>query len=100
MILLNNAQIEAIDSPEHLFKNPITPLVASFFSEFNTINNEIVYAHQLDVVERSNIKVKVNKNYFKGTYYLIESSHNNETLFFEYSKKLPEGSIVYLKINK
>ncbi|WP_033959443.1 ABC transporter ATP-binding protein [Psychroserpens jangbogonensis] len=100
VILLNNAKIEANDSPEHLFKHPKTPLVASFFDEFNVIKNEIVYAHQLNVVEQSNIKVTVNKNYFKGTYYLIESSFENETVFFEYTEKLTEGSIVYLDINK
>ena len=99
MILLNNTQIEANDSPEHLFKHPKTPLVASFFDEFNSINNEIVYAHQLKVVEKSNIQVKVNKSYFKGHYYLIESSFENETLFFESSEDLSAGSIVSLKIN-
>lgn len=99
MILLNNTEIEANDSPEHLFKHPKTPLVASFFDEFNSINNEIVYAHQLKVVEKSNIQVKVNKSYFKGHYYLIESSFENETLFFESSKDLSAGSIVSLKIN-
>ena len=100
MILLNNAQIEVNDSPEHLFKQPKTPLVASFFSEFNSIDNEIVYAHQLDVVEKSNIKVTINKSFFNGTYYLIESSYDNETLLFEHSEELSEGKVVYLKINK
>jgi len=100
MILLNNAQIEENDSPEHLYKHPKTPLIASFFDEFNSINNEIVYANQLDVVEKSNIKVKVSKSYFKGNHYLIESIHENKTLFFEYSDELSEGSIVYLNINK
>lgn len=100
MILLNNAKIEANDSPEHLFKHPKTPLVASFFDEFNVIKNEIVYAHQLNVVEKSNIKVTVSKSYFKGNYSLIESRFENETIFFEYSEKLPEGRIVYLDINK
>ncbi len=55
-----------------------------------------MYAHQLDVVEKSNI----NKSYFKGTYYLIESSYDNKTLFFEHSEELSEGRVVYLKINK
>ena len=100
MILLNNTQIEVNDSPEHLFKQPKTPLVASFFSEFNSINNEIVYAHQLEVVEKSNIKVTINKSYFYGTYYLIESSYDNKSLLFEHSEELSEGQFVYLKINK
>lgn len=99
MILLNNAQIEANDTPEYLFKHPKTPLVAAFFDEFNSINNKIVYAHQLKVVEKSNIQATVNKSYFKGNHYLIEAHFENETLFFESSKELSEGSEVYLKIN-
>ncbi|WCO01769.1 ABC transporter ATP-binding protein [Psychroserpens ponticola] len=100
IILLNNAEIEANDTPKYLFQNPNTPLIASFFDEFNTINNEIVYAHQLGIVEKSNIQVIVNKNYFKGTYYLIESYFENETIFFEHFEELSEGNTVYLSINK
>jgi len=96
MILLNNAQIEANDSPERLFKTPKTPLVASFFDEFNIINNEIVYAHQLHVVKKSNIKVNVVKSYFKGHYYLIESRCNNEILFFNHTEKFSAGKTLYL----
>ena len=99
MILLNNAKIEANNSPEHLFKHPKTPLVASFFDEFNSINNDIIYSHQLNVVEKSNMKVKIKKSYFKGRNYLIESIHKNDTLFFEHFEELSEGTIVYLKIN-
>lgn len=98
IIFINNAKIEANDSPEHLFKNPKTPLVASFFDEFNTIKNEIVYAHQLHIVDKSNLKVEVIKNYFKGTYYLIESKYEDDILFFISSEELQEGSIVYLKV--
>ncbi|WP_435413320.1 ABC transporter ATP-binding protein [Psychroserpens mesophilus] len=99
MILLNNAEIEAYDTPEHLFKHPKSPLVASFFGEFNVINNNIIYAHQLKVVDKSNMKVKVIKSYFKGTYYLIESKCEDDLVFFESSEILPEGHTVFLIIN-
>lgn len=99
MIFLNDSKIEANDSPEHLFKNPKTPLVASFFDEFNTIKNKIVYAHQLRIVDKSNLKVEVIKSYFKGTYYLIESKYEDDIVFFESSEELQEGITVFLKIN-
>lgn len=100
MILLNNSKIEANDTPEHLFKHPNTPLVASFFDEFNTIHDTIVYAHQLHVVETSQIEVKVIKSYFKGNYYLIESSHDNDIIFFQHFEELSEGDNMYLAISK
>jgi len=67
MILLNNTQIEANDSPEHLFKHPKTPLVASFFDEFNSINNEIVYAHQLKLLKNQIFKWRWIKVILKDT---------------------------------
>ena len=99
MILLHNAKIDANDTPEDLYKNPKTPLVASFFDEFNTITNKIVYAHQLHIVETSNIEVEVVKSYFKGHYYLIESKYKNDIVFFESSEKLTEGITVFLEIS-
>ncbi|WP_299333068.1 ABC transporter ATP-binding protein [uncultured Psychroserpens sp.] len=98
MLLLNNQKIEAYDAPEHLYKYPKTPLVASFFGEFNILNDQIIYANQLKVVEQSDLKVTVNRSYFKGNTYLIESHINNKTVFFEHPKKLKKEDIVYLKL--
>ncbi|SFC97550.1 ABC transporter ATP-binding protein [Algibacter pectinivorans] len=98
MIVLNNHKIAVNDYPETLYKNPKTPLIASFFGEFNVINNNIVYAHQLKVVEHSNLKVVVKHSYFKGHYYLIEADLHGKALFFEYSKQVSEGSILFLKV--
>ncbi|MFK7783093.1 ABC transporter ATP-binding protein [Psychroserpens sp.] len=100
MMLLNNAKIESNDTVEHLFKQPKTPLVASFFDEYNIINNDIIYAHQLKVIEKSDIEVKVVKSYFKGSYYLIESIYENKTLFFENNEALTEEQSIFLKISK
>ncbi len=99
MMFLNETKIETIDTPEHLYKNPKTPLIASFFGEFNEIHGQIVYANQLQIVENSSIKVNVIKSYFKGSHYLIEVSYKNDVLYFEHFKELSEGSIVYIDIN-
>ncbi|WP_298893774.1 ABC transporter ATP-binding protein [uncultured Psychroserpens sp.] len=97
MIILHNNKIETINTPEHLFKNPKTPLIASFFGEFNVIDNKIVYAHQLEPVETSQLKATVVHSYFKGNYYLIEVKVNEDTIFFENDTKLKTGDIVFLK---
>lgn len=100
MMFLNETKIETINTPEHLYKNPKTPLIASFFGEFNEIDGQIVYANQLQIVENSSIKVNVIKSYFKGSHYLIEVSYKNDVLYFEHFKELSEGSVVYIDINK
>jgi ABC-type sulfate/molybdate transport systems ATPase subunit len=99
MLILNNHEVEEEGAPEDLFKNPKTPLIASFFGEFNVIDNKIIYAHQLEVVEDSSLKVRVKQTYFKGHYYLIEADLNGELVFFEHKKPLNVDTEVCLVIN-
>ena len=98
MMFLNQNKIETIDTPEHLYRNPKTPLIASFFDEFNQINNDLVYAHQLVVVEQSNLKVNVVTSYFKGSYYLIEATYHHDIIYFEHHEEIKKGSAICLKI--
>ncbi len=100
MILLNQQKIETKGSPETLYKHPKSPLIASFFGEFNTIDGKLIYAHQLKVVETSNMKATVDKNYFNGRVYLIETIYNGKKIIFEHPSALNEGQEVFLAINK
>jgi len=98
MILLNNNQIEAYDTPEVLYQHPKTPLIASFFGEFNIINGKIIYAHQLQIVEKSDIKTTIIKSYFKGNYYVIEADLDGDKVFFESKVQLQKNETIYLEI--
>lgn len=98
MLVLNNTKIVVNAPPKDLYKNPKTPLVAAFFGEFNTIDNRIVYAQQLKVVENSNLKAKVVQSYFKGAHYLIEAKNDQQKLFFEHQEPIQTGNSVYLEI--
>lgn len=97
MIVLNNNKIEAQNTPEQLYRKPQTPLVASFFGEFNIIDNNIVYAHQLKMIAQSALKVIVKNSYFKGHYYLIEADLDGEKVFFESSEKIIQNTEIYLE---
>ncbi|MEO8933654.1 MAG: ABC transporter ATP-binding protein [Xanthomarina sp.] len=92
MIVLNQNKIVANNAPKHLYKNPETPLIASFFGEFNIISGLIVYAHQIQIVEDSDLKARVKKSYFKGSFYLIEADLNGQRVFIENEN--------YIDINK
>ena len=99
MIVLNNNQIEACDTAEALYKHPKTPLIASFFGEFNLINGHIIYTHQLQIVEHSNLKATVISSYFKGPYYLIEADLNGDHIYFENTFGLKKNDFVFLEIS-
>jgi iron(III) transport system ATP-binding protein len=99
MIVLHEAKIMAKGTPQQLYKNPENKLIASFFDEFNELENiGIVYSHQLKIVENSNLKAKVLRSYFKGNYYLIEADLNGKNIFIESNTALEKGDGIYLKI--
>ena len=98
MLLLNNKSIETLDRPEQLYKHPKTPLVASFFEEFNTIDNEIFYAHQISVVKESKLKAIVKASYFQGTHYLIEAQLKDHIILLHHCTELKKDSEIYLAI--
>ena len=100
MLVLHNKKIEDYNSPEYLYHNPKTPLIASFFGEFSNIDDVLVYSHQLKMVDRSDLKAKVIQCYFKGSYYLIEASLNGKPVFFESESQIKVNTLVYLKCIK
>ncbi len=97
MIVLYNQKIAVNDSPENLFNDPKTPLIASFFGEYNVLDDQIIYSHQLKIVEHSNLKATVVDNYFKGHYYLIEALAGDDIVFFENKSALKINQEVYLQ---
>jgi len=89
--VLNNKEIIAKDNPQNLYKNPKLPLVASFFEEFNVINNKIYYAHQLKIIDDSDLKATVKQSYFNGTSWLVEALFNEQLIFISHSNSLNNG---------
>jgi len=97
MLVLNQNKIEAYNTPEQLYKKPKTNLIASFFGEFNNINDTILYAHQLQVVENSALKVIIKQSYFKGNYYLVEADFEGNIVFFFNNESIPNEKEVCLE---
>ncbi len=101
MMVLHDSKIMAIGTPNELYQNSKNNLIASFFDEFNDLENYgLVYAHQLKIVEKSDLKAMVVQSYFKGFYWLIEAKSNGNKVFFENETELKKGSDIYLSIIK
>ncbi|NMH88949.1 ABC transporter ATP-binding protein [Flavivirga algicola] len=96
MIVLHDTKIMANNTPKRLFNNPENKLIASFFGEFNMINDKIVYANQLKVTNHSNLKAIVKQSYYKGYYHLIEADLNGDTVLFEHHTQLKKGNVIFL----
>jgi len=101
IIVLNNAEIIAKDTPQNLYKNPKSPLIASFFGEFNVIEPYgIVYANQIKIVPKSQLKAIVKMAYFNGNSWLIEAKYNAIFIFIEHDFELKKEKIIYIEISK
>ena len=102
MIVLQNNRIIADDRPEKIYHRPASKYIASHFDEVNEIElngePELLYPHQLKIVEYSKRKAKVKNNYFKGHSWLIEVEFNGQTILVNHSGKIKKGNSIFFEI--
>lgn len=98
--VLHDQSIIRMSTPEDIYTNPNSPLVAAFFDHYNEINNTLVYAHQLKIDPNGSLKAKVIQNYYQGDCYLIEAEYKNTKIYFNNENRVKTGHVVNLTINK
>lgn len=103
LIVIKDHSILAEGKPNELYQFPPNIYVAALFDDVNEINingePKLVYPHQISVTETSTMKATVKKNYFKGSYWLIEVISDGEQLFLSNSSPLNIDSEVSLSFN-
>jgi iron(III) transport system ATP-binding protein len=104
VIVLKDAIILEKATPFELYNHPKFHYTAALFGEVNEIEingkTRLVYPNQLQIAEKSDIKVEVLASYFKGKYYLIEAKFENQMVFFESEYDLAKKSSVCLIIKE
>ena len=99
MIVLNNGKIIAKDTPQQLYKQPKLPLIASFFEEYNLIDDNIYYAHEIKIVQVSELSASVITSYFNAGSWLIEAKYNDKSIFITHNEAIEKGSIIYFSLD-
>jgi iron(III) transport system ATP-binding protein len=103
MVVIQNHKIKAHGSPQDIYKDPKSKYVASFFDDINEINlhgkKELLFPHQIKIVENSELKAVVLRSYFKGSYWLIEVQLNNQLIYVHHDKDLEKQMIVSLGVS-
>jgi ABC-type sulfate/molybdate transport systems ATPase subunit len=101
VLVLKDGQLIEEGNPESIYNYPKNIYIASLFGDVNEIEIdgkiELIYPDQLNIVEKSDLKVEVVRSYFLGSHYLIEANNIDIALFFESEKELATGTIIYLK---
>lgn len=102
VLVMQNGQIIASDSPENVYRNPTSKYIASLFGDVNEIEingkKRYVYPHQLHVVSQSDLPAAITQCYYKGSHYLVEATIDGQTIFFDSTDLFSSGTVVYLAI--
>lgn len=104
VLVMQNGKIVAKNSPNELYNNPNSKYVASLFGDVNEIpgfyfnqkETQLLFPHQLTIVENSNLKVTVSNAYFRGNHFLIEAHYPEGILFFENKNHIQTQTILNL----
>ena len=104
MIVIRNHQIIASGTPSQLYNNPTSKYVASLFEDVNELTFEdktiLLYPHQIQIVETSNIVATITNAYYKGFYWLIEAVFDNQVIFFNHTTSIDKKKTVFLQLEK
>ena len=104
VLVMKNGKIIEKSSANYLYENPKDKYVASLFGDVNEIEidgkSELVYPHQLEIVEKSTVEVEVLQSFFRGNHFLVEATFQNTILYFESHSSLEKGAKVFLQVKK
>ena len=100
MMVLHKGAAIRTDLPSAIYSNPKHPLIAAFFDEYSTINDELYYAHQIVLTDSSPLKAVVKDSLYKGHYFLIEASLDEGVVYFRNTIALKENTVVFLTLKR
>jgi ABC-type Fe3+/spermidine/putrescine transport system ATPase subunit len=104
LLIIKNNRIIAKGSPREIYKNPREKYIAALFDDVNefTFNNEtfLLYPDQLIITNQSAIIATVVNSYFKGSYWLIEATFDNQKVFVIHFEEIKTHTEIYLKISE
>ena len=104
VLVMKNGEIIEKGSANYLYENPKDKYIASLFGDVNEIEidgkSQLVYPHQLEIVEQSTVEVEVLQSFFRGNHFLVEAVFQNTILYFESHSSLEKGAKVFLQIKR
>ena len=104
MIVLGQGKIIAHDSPTELFRKPGSAYVASLFGDVSEVmihdRPMLLYPHQIKIVGHSGLKAIVQKTYFKGTHWLVETKFKDQIVLLHHHIDIDQLKTVFLAIDE
>ena len=95
---------QQFDNPEEMYCNPVNCYCAEILGDLNKINidsrNLFIRPENINLVEKSKYKIKVEKISFLGKEYKIQANFNGDSIYFYNSKPLKNYKNLFIDFNK
>ena len=95
---------QQFDNPEEMYCNPVNCYCAEILGDLNKINidnrNLFIRPENINLVEKSKYKIKVEKISFLGKEYKIQANFNGDSIYFYNSKPLKNSKNLFIDFNK
>ena len=95
---------QQFDNPEEMYCNPVNCYCAEILGDLNKINidnrNLFIRPENINLVEKSKYKIKVEKISFLGKEYKIQANFNGDSIYFYNSKPLKNSKNLFIDFKK
>jgi len=103
MLVINNNKTIALDKPIHIYNNPKNKYIASLFDDVSEIEmnskTQLLYPHQIHIVDNSENKATVLQSYYSGSYWLIEADFKSQKVYIKHTTNIKTGSYIFFSID-
>jgi len=102
LVIKNNTSI-ALDKPIDIYSNPKNKYIASLFDDVNEIKmngkTQLLYPHQISIVDGLGDKATVLQSYYKGFFWLIEAEFKGQKVYIKHATKITVGKRISFSIS-
>ena len=104
IMIINDGIIDAIDTPENIYKNPKNLSTAQLFGDVTSLAIEnkkrYIRPENIKIVEKSPYDVEVKKSFYLGEKYRISAKLGDDIIDLYHNTNLMQGSNLYIDFNK
>ena len=104
IMIINDGIIDAIDTPENIYKNPRNLSTAQLFGDVTSLAIEnkkrYIRPENIKIVEKSPYDVEVKKSFYLGEKYRISAKLGDDIIDLYHNTNLMQGSNLYIDFNK
>ena len=104
IMIINDGIIDAIDTPENIYKNPKNLSTAQLFGDVTSLAIEnkkrYIRPENIKIVEKSPYDIEVKKSFYLGEKYRISAKLGDDIIDLYHNTNLKQGSNLYIDFNK